>query len=152
MSDAPTYSERLVPRWWAWLLAMGLVAMLSIAYGAALGAAAGWGVALITGSLVLVLLLVTAPRVRVEPDALVVDGARLPVTSIGDVATVTGPQIAALRGPGADARTFVALRPWSARDGVLVRLDDPDDPHPAWLFSSRHPGRVAAALAATMER
>jgi Protein of unknown function (DUF3093) len=28
----------------------------------------------------------------------------------------------------------------------LVVLDDPDDPTPYWLVSSRHPGRVLAAL------
>ena len=53
---------------------------------------------------------------------------------------------------GADGRLFVSLRPWSGADGVLVRLDDPKDPHPAWLFTSRHPARVVAALAATMDR
>jgi hypothetical protein len=47
---------------------------------------------------------------------------------------------------------FVALRPWSAPAGVLVRLDDPEDPHPAWLFTSRHPVRLAAAITATMDR
>lgn len=152
MDPASGYRERLLPRWWAWLLAAGLVAMLSVAYGAALGATAGWVCAAVTGGVVVILLLVTAPTVSVEPGHLVVDGAHLPVTSILDVSEVTLDEIAALRGPGADARLFVSLRPWSARDGVLVRLDDPADPHPAWLFSSRHPGRVVEALAATMER
>ena len=29
---------------------------------------------------------------------------------------------------------------------VLLVLDDPDDPTPYWLVSSRHPDRVLAAL------
>jgi hypothetical protein len=29
---------------------------------------------------------------------------------------------------------------------VLVVLDDPDDPTPYWLVSTRHPDRVLAAL------
>jgi hypothetical protein len=55
-----------------------------------------------------------------------------------------------MRGPSSDARLFVALRPWSASSGVLLELNDPLDPHPAWLFSSRHPARVVAAVTATM--
>lgn len=144
------YRERLLPRWWAWLLVLGLVAMLAIAYGAALGALVGWLVAGGTALLAVVLLVVTAPEVRVDAGTLLVDDARLPVTSIASVEQVDRAEIARLRGPGADARLFVALRPWSASDGVLVRLDDPEDPHPAWLFTSRHPARVEAALAATM--
>lgn len=144
------YRERLLPRWWAWLLMLGLVAMISVAYGAALGARVGWGVAAGTTVLAVILLVVTAPEVRVEDGALLVDDARLPLASISSVEIVDAAGIARLRGPGADARLFVALRPWSASDGVLVTLDDADDPHPAWLFSSRHPARVEAALAATM--
>ena len=152
MTDAPGYRERLLPRWWAWLLAFGLVAMLAIAYGAALGATVGWIVAAGAALLVVALIVITAPEIRVTDHDLVVDGARLPVSVIAETTVVTGSEIAALRGPGADARTFVALRPWSAPGGVLVRLDDPQDPHPAWLFTSRHPARVTEALAATMGR
>lgn len=150
MTTTAGYRERLLPTWWAWLLATGLVAMLAIAYGAALGATAGWAVAAGTGALAIALIWITAPQVRVEDDALLVDGARLPVDVIAETSVVSRSQIAGLRGPGADARLFVALRPWSTPNGVLVRLGDPADPHPAWLFSSRHPARVVDALAATM--
>lgn len=150
MSTPSEYEERLLPSWWAWLLAMMLVLMLSVAYGAALGSTIGWLLGLGTAVLVVVLLWVTAPQVRVRDGRLEVDDATLPVASIGSVEAVTRADIARLRGPGGDARLFVALRPWSGPDGVHVVLDDPDDPHPAWLFTSRHPARVAAALAATM--
>ena len=151
MSTA-AYRERLLPTWWAWLLVLALVAMIAIAYGAALGATAGWLVAAGTSVLAVALLWVTAPAIEVTPDGLHVDDAVLPLTSIAAWQEVDRDEIARLRGPGSDARLFVALRPWSAADGVLVRLDDPDDPHPAWLFTSRHPARVTAALAATMSR
>lgn len=146
------YRERLLPRWWAWLLAFSFVAMLAIAYGAALGATAGWLIALGGLALATGLLVVTAPTIVVADGALEVGGATLPLTSIADAEAVTGARIAELRGPGSDGRIFVSLRPWSSTDGVLVRLDDPEDPHPAWLFSSRHPARVVDALTATMGR
>ena len=152
MVDPGEFRERLLPRWWAWLLAYSFVGMIAIAYGAALGATVGWLVAI--GGLVLAtgLLLITAPTIEVSDGALTVGGATLPLTSIGEVEAVTGDRIRELRGPGADGRLFVSLRPWSGADGVLVQLDDSEDPHPAWLFTSRHPARVVAALAATMGR
>jgi Protein of unknown function (DUF3093) len=150
MSGDVGYRERLLPSWWAWFVAAIPTVMLSVAYGAALGATAGWVLAAILGVLTVVLIWVSAPTITVESDALLVDGARLPASSIAEAVPVTREEISALRGPGSDARIFVSLRPWSGPDGVLVRLDDDEDPHPAWLFTSRHPDRVAHALAATM--
>lgn len=151
-TDGTTYRERLWPTWWACLLALGLPAMLAVAYGAALGASVGWLVGALGLVFVVLVLYVTAPHVEVSPAGLAVDRALLPVRAVASAEVVDAEQIARLRGPGADARVFVALRPWSCREGVLVTLDDADDPHPAWLFSSRHPGRVVAALTATMGR
>lgn len=48
-------------------------------------------------------------------------------------------------GPGADARAFMVTRPYVTQ-GVLIEIDDPNDPTPYWLLSSRHPERLAAAL------
>lgn len=152
MANPGEFRERLLPRWWAWLLAYSFIGMVAVAYGAALGAGVGWLVA--AGGLVLAtaLLLITAPTIEISDAALSVGGATLPLTSIGEVEAVTGARIRELRGPGSDGRLFVSLRPWSGADGVLVQLDDADDPHPAWLFTSRHPARVVDALAATMGR
>lgn len=152
MATPDEFRERLLPRWWAWLLAYSFIGMISVAYGAALGATLGWliaagGLALATG-----LLVITAPTIVISGTGLTVDGATLPLTSIGEVEAVTGARIRELRGPGSDGRLFVSLRPWSGNDGVLVTLDDADDPHPAWLFTSRHPARVVDTLAATMGR
>ena len=146
------FRERLLPRWWAWMLAYALIGMIAIAYGAALGAAIGWLIAAVGLVLATALLLITAPTIVVADGVLAVGGARLPLTSIGEVEEVTGARIRELRGPGSDGRLFVSLRPWTGNDGVLVRLDDADDPHPAWLFTSRHPARVVSALTATMGR
>jgi hypothetical protein len=37
------------------------------------------------------------------------------------------------------------LRPYLSR-AVRVEIDDPADPAPYWLLSTRHPERLAAAL------
>jgi hypothetical protein len=144
------HRERLIPRWWVWTLLAGMAAMLGSAYGAALGVGVGWLVGF--GCLVMLgsLAWVTSPTIRVDGDGLHAARAVLPVTCISGVRAVSSEEIRVLRGPGADGRVFVTLRPWAATSGVLVSVADPMDPHPAWLLSTRHPEKLAAALTATM--
>jgi hypothetical protein len=49
-------------------------------------------------------------------------------------------------GPGADARAYLLLRPYLKR-AVKVEITDPADPAPYWLLSTRHPDRLAGAIA-----
>lgn len=142
------YRERLLPRWWAWLVPLALVGMLAVAYGAALGTPAGVAVGSGGAAIAGWLVWITSPVVSVESGHLAAGSARLPLTSVRAVRAVDRDEITALRGPGADARVFVELRPLSAPAAVLLTLADPDDPHPAWLISTRHPDRLEAALAA----
>ena len=48
-------------------------------------------------------------------------------------------------GVEADARAHLVLRPYVA-SAVEITLDDPADPVPYWLVSSRRPQELAAAL------
>lgn len=150
MPAEPAYRERVRPYWWAWLLPLGFILMISVAYGAALGALAGYVIAAAGVVLVAVMMWTTSPVLTVSEDGLTVGRATLPLEFIGEAEPLTKEDITRLRGPGADARMFTAVRTWSARDGILVHVEDPDDPHPAWLVSTRHPGRAIAAIAATM--
>lgn len=149
-SNGTHYRERLWPRPVVWLIPGGLVLMLALAYGAALGAAVGWGVALGGCVIAGVLLWATTPSVEVDADVLRVERAAIPRVVLGRPEPLTREDIRRLRGPGADVTLFAALRPWSAPGGVLVPVEDPADPHPAWLISSRHPDRLVTALTESM--
>ena len=48
-------------------------------------------------------------------------------------------------GVDADARAYLLLRPYVKRS-VQVPVQDPADPAPYWLVSTRRPDRLAAAL------
>ncbi len=150
MSASP-YRERLLPGWWVWLVGLGLVTMVAVAYGAALGATVGWLVAL--GGVVVggALIWSSAPVVGVTTEGVRAAGALLPHEAVGGFRVVGPDEIAALCGSHADARIFAVLRPSSAPGGLLIDVDDDDDPHPAWLLTSRHPERLAAVLTATMD-
>lgn len=85
-------------------------------------------------------------RVTVTPSHLLVDDANLPREVIADVIPLDGEQKRLLLGPAADPLAFVIQRPWIA-GAVQVVLDDPQDPTPYWVISSRRPDRLAEALA-----
>lgn len=146
------YRERVWPAWWACVLAFVPAAMVSVAYASALGSVAGLVVTVASFGLTALVLFVTSPRIEVTSAGLAVGRAVLPPDAIAAAEAVDRARISELRGPHADARLFVALRPWSAPDGVLVTLDDPADPHPAWLVTTRHPVRLTSAVTATMSR
>ena len=50
-----------------------------------------------------------------------------------------------VHGVDADARAFLVTRPYISR-AVKVTIEDPADPTPYWLISSRHPRQLTAAL------
>jgi hypothetical protein len=151
MTDTESlHRERLLPSWWVWLILGGLVAMLSVAYGAALGSVVGWILAAILATIGASLLLVTSPTIRVDGSGLQVGRAHLPRWAVANPRVADRAEVRKLRGPGSDARVFTALRPWSSSSAVLIEVADASDPHPAWLVSSRHPEALRSALSATM--
>ena len=142
MSSKASYRERLLPRWPVQAAIVGAVGMLAIAYGAALGALLGWTV-LIAGLLVGgIVVLMTSPVIAVSSAGLRAGRALLPVSAIGEVSLLDHPAFEAERVPGAPVYEIVRGR----RGGVRVVVDDPTDPHRAWLLSTAHPAELAQAL------
>ena len=64
---------------------------------------------------------------------------------IADVVALDAAGKRELLGVGADPLAFVVQRPWMP-GAVQVELDDPADPTPYWVVSSRHPVELATAL------
>lgn len=89
-------------------------------------------------------------RVVVRGDELLVDDARLPVRFVADAVALDAAGRRELLGVGAHPYAFVVQRPW-IRGAVQVVLNDPADPTPYWMVSSRHPTRLADAILATRE-
>lgn len=145
---ADRYSERLTVPWWWWLAAAALVALLG--YEAQLAAyRQSWSVVFypILGALVAWLLLsMSRVRVRVDADgALHAHKAVLPAEVVGRGAVVPASARSAAMGRQLDPAAFLVYRSWIKPMALLV-LDDPDDPTPYWLVSTRHPDRLLAAM------
>ena len=139
------YTERLwAPVSW-WVVVLVLVGTLAVALGVPLGPVAGV-VTMGGGTLVAVWLLVRAAApVQVRGGVLVAGRARLPVSVVASVTALDPSAARALRGPRADARAYLLLRPWVST-AVRVDLADPDDPTPYWYVATRRPEELASAL------
>jgi hypothetical protein len=84
-------------------------------------------------------------RVSVADGEFRVDDARLPVTVIADVVALDAGGRREVLGVGAHPLAFVVQRPWIG-GAVQVLLDDPADPTPYWVVSTRRPVELATAL------
>jgi Protein of unknown function (DUF3093) len=143
---ADPYHERLLapPLWW--LIAAAMVASLGIAYAVA----TPWWVALTvtavaTSVAVLGLIAYGSAVVSVDSDGVRAGRALLPMNACGAVTVLSVSQFHHLRGPGADARAYLLLRPYVAT-AVRIDVTDTADPTPYWLVCTRHPEQLDAAI------
>ncbi|MEL7974754.1 DUF3093 domain-containing protein [Isoptericola sp. F-RaC21] len=142
----PAYRERLSPGPAAWCGAVGLGVIVGVTlWPLAHAVAAVVGVLVAAGTLVA--LFASAPVIEVADGRLRAGRAQVDVGLLGAVTTMDdADEMRTALGPALDARAFVCLRAW-ARTGVRVELEDPLDPTPYWLLSTRRPQELAAALA-----
>ncbi|SIR86745.1 DUF3093 domain-containing protein [Williamsia sterculiae] len=151
-----TFDERLrVPLWW-WPAAAVVVAVFgyeiqisarhmlwsAIAYPL-LAALAAW-----------MLWSMGRTQIRVAPGAdgfppeLFAHRAHLPVSVIARAGSVPATAKSAALGRQLDPAAYLVHKFW-VKTMVLLVLDDPDDPTPYWLVSTRHPERLITALGLT---
>ncbi|MEO6822357.1 MAG: DUF3093 domain-containing protein [Candidatus Nanopelagicales bacterium] len=143
--DAPAYRERLRAPWSAWVFGTGMALSLGVAYGYAI--TVPWGIVtwLLTQAVVVWVLVTTSPAVRVDERVLRAGRARLPLRFVGRLRPLDAATARRLRGVDSDASAYLCVRSWVPR-ALLVEVNDPNDPHPFWLVSSRHPERLAGAI------
>ncbi|MDN5894704.1 MAG: DUF3093 domain-containing protein [Nocardioides sp.] len=141
------YAERLtVPLRW-WVQGTMLVASLWLAVAVALPSALASALIALAGMALMTAAFLTYGSARV----CVVDGelragrAHIAVGLLGAADPLDAESTRLVAGRDADARAYLMLRPY-LKQSVRVAIEDPDDPAPYWLVSTRHPERLAAAL------
>ena len=87
----------------------------------------------------------TSPTITLTETELRVGKAHINREFIGSVSAYSGNFAVAARGPELDARAWIFLRGW-VNPVVRVDITDPNDPTPYWLFSTRKPEELVAAL------
>ncbi len=141
-----SYRERLFapPLWWV----TGMLTMLT--FGAIVWTGFDLGITLaVFGALILVTaaFLLNWGRVSIEvaDGVLSVGPDRLPLADAGEVVPLDERQSRALRGPHADPRAHVLIRPY-LRCAVYVEVTRPGAASPYWLLATRRPAELAAAI------
>ena len=139
-----------MPWWWA-LPAVVLAGVIALEVGMGVAGMPNWvPYAVLMPVAAAVLLWFSKTELRVVgtqngETELWVGNAHLPTNVIARAAEVPRSAKSAALGRQLDPAAYVLHRAWVG-PMVLVVLDDPDDPTPYWLFSTRHPERVLAAI------
>jgi hypothetical protein len=141
-----TYRERLTPGIGVWVILVGLGVALGLIF-APIAPGLAVGVAIVGVLVMLTMGWTAAATVEVVDGTFHAGRAQIPVRLISGVEALGVEPMRQARGPSLDARAYLCLRGWIAT-GVRVAIDDPDDPTPYWLVSSRHPEQLSAALTA----
>lgn len=105
------------------------------------GVLTGVAIFLVIGAL----LVFTSPQLEVTDTEFRAGGARVPRDLIGRVEAFREPEATVQRGLKLDARAWLLIRGWIG-PVVKVELNDPRDPTPYWLISTRKPEELARAL------
>ncbi|CAM3417428.1 DUF3093 domain-containing protein [Stackebrandtia soli] len=149
--DRTAFVERLTVPWWVWPVGLAFATILAVEIGLGAPGLTTWlpFVVMIPAA---VALMVWLGRLRVSVDAehFRVDDAILPLSCVDRVDVLTGTELRDAITAQLHPLAFVVQRPW-VRTAVRVWLDDPEDPTPYWIISTRHPERLRAALTAKSE-
>ncbi|MBQ1073643.1 DUF3093 domain-containing protein [Micromonospora sp. C31] len=147
----PRYAERLTLPWWLWLGGLGAAALLALeVWMGAPGVRAWLPFVVLLPATFAGLVWLGRIRIAVRDGELRVDDARLPARFVADVVPLDAAGRREVLGVGADPLAFVVQRPWIP-GAVQVVLDDPADPTPFWVVSTRRPVELAESLLAARD-
>jgi Protein of unknown function (DUF3093) len=150
-SQSVRYRERLTVPWWWWPPAFGLASLVALEVNQAARDLPDWiSFALLFAVAAGVLIWFGRIEVRVlahedGTPVLWAGPAHLPAGVVSRSAEIPSSAKSAALGRQLDPAAYVLHRAWVG-PLVLLVLDDPEDPTPYWLVSTRHPERVLAAL------
>lgn len=139
-----SYRERVWPSPWLFV-ATALVIPASLLVFLPINLAVGIATAVVLYGACVVLLVTAAPVIAVDGGILRAGRAQVPVGIIGETQAFRGEEARQERGPRLDARAWLLIRGW-VDPVVRLRIDDPADPVPYWLVSTRRPEELMSAI------
>jgi hypothetical protein len=147
-STGTTYRERLYVTWYWWLLPLVAAGLLAAEVHLGYPGVRAWLPYVLLLPLTALLIWRSGRAgVRVQDGELWVGDAHLPLRFVGETQIVSAKDKRRVLGPHLDPAAYVLHRGWIG-PVVRLRLTDPDDPTPYWVFSTRHPDRLVEALRA----
>jgi hypothetical protein len=143
-TEQPVYTERLWPSPGIWAVATAFGAAFGL-IPAPISAEAGLIAAVLGIVATITLLIVTTPTLTVTADTFAAGRARVPTSLVSGVEPLDAAAMRQARGVRLDARAYLCIRGWLPA-GAKVTLDDPEDPTPYWIVSSRRPEALTRAV------
>jgi DUF3093 family protein len=142
------YRESLRTPWWWYLVALAIAVILGAEFHIAGLSLTDWipYAALVPLALLIVWSLGHS-SLELSGGELRIRGAHLPLRYVSGAVALDDRTLRRVVGREGDPAAFVSIRPWIG-PGVQFWVDDPDDPTPYWVVSSRRPQRVVELLRA----
>jgi Protein of unknown function (DUF3093) len=140
----PQYNELVLPNWSSFLPILGIFPALWLTFlpiNVSVGLWSGLG----ASALVTVLMIAKSARVVVTDHHLQVSNASIERKFIESVTVIAKEDAFAARGRELDPRAWIHFQ-GSVSTLALVKINDPADPTPYWLFSTRKPDDLKKAL------
>jgi hypothetical protein len=140
---AVTYYERLRTPWWWYPVALAVATVLAAEFHVSGVRLTDW---IPFGTLlplsVLIVWWLGRSRVEIRAGELRIRGAHLPLHYVSGAVALDAPTLRRVVGREGDPAAYISIRPWIG-PGVQFWLDDPDDPTPYWVVSSRNADTLA---------
>ena len=151
-APSPAYRERLRTPWWWYLVGLGVAAILAGEFHiAGIGLTDYLSFGILLPLSVLVVWSLGRSWVEISGGELRVRGGHIPLADIGGAVALDAQTLRRVVGREGDPAAFLSIRPWVG-PGVQLWVDDPDDPTPYWVISTRHPRQVVDLVRAGHER
>lgn len=139
------YHERLLPSIWTWILIVFMTVSLGIAYGYVYGVTFGIWLTIASTLGVFVVTYLISPIIQVDELVLRVGNARLPRKYVGSPKVLSPEQTTKSRRSHTHRDAYLVMRA-SVAESIVIEVQDEQDPHPYWQFSTRNPAALIAAL------
>ncbi len=134
-------------RWpiWLWLFLLFLAGSLALAVEAALGN--NLALAIMLGQVILIAWasISSTLEISVDDGFLYVGRATIERSFIASVTVLNSEEFSRIRARDANPLCWMAIRFW-VPTGVRIEINDPRDPTPYWLVSTKKAAELAAAL------
>jgi hypothetical protein len=140
------YREPLRAPWWWYVVAIAIAALLGAEFHIAGLPLTDWlPYGILLPLAVAIVWWLGHSALEVADGELRIRGAHLPLRYVSGAVALDAATLRRVVGREGDPAAFVSIRPWIG-PGVQFWVDDPDDPTPYWIVSSRRPERVVELL------
>ena len=142
----PQYTEWVVPNWTSFLPILAIYPTFWLTF-LPIDVTVGTWTGIFISALVVVLMLAKSARITVSAGILRVSNAQIDRKFIIEVEAIGSEDGFAERGRNLDPRAWIHFQ-GSVKTLCKVWINDPDDPTPYWIFSTRNPEELKRVLAA----